>query len=92
MEENQIENRLKNGVKKLGGWCVKLLAQAITGWPDRTILLRGRVWFVELKAPGGRLSARQISVKAKLSRLGFVVRLLDTDEKVDAFLYEISTL
>lgn len=91
MLERSIERRLVNGVKKAGGLALKLLCPWFTGWPDRTVIMPGaRLWFVELKRPGGKTSARQGIVITWLRKMGFDVRVLDSPELVDDFLKELA--
>jgi hypothetical protein len=91
MRESSIEHRLKRTVEKLGGLALKWISPGCTGVPDRIVLLPGgRVYFVELKAPGGRLSARQIYIQAELSRLGFKTATLASPAAVDAFCSEVA--
>lgn len=86
MKESKIEGHLKTEVEKLGGLCIKFLATYFTGIPDRLVLIPGgRVFFVELKAPGKTTQGRQPYVIALLQKLGFNVLILDTVEKVNAF-------
>jgi len=59
MLERDLEEKVKKLVKKLNGVSFKLAFPGCTGAPDRLILLGGKVFFVELKRPGGKLSARQ---------------------------------
>ena len=62
-----------------------------TGVMDRIVLLPGgRVIFVELKQPGGRLSERQKWMADALARLGMDVRCLWNKEQVDKFLEEVT--
>ena len=50
MKESQIERRLVEGVKRLGGMCLKFVSPGTLGVPDRIIITaKGRVIFVELK-------------------------------------------
>ena len=57
MKESQIERRLVEGVKRLGGMCLKFVSPGTLGVPDRIIITaKGRVIFVELKAETGRLT------------------------------------
>jgi len=50
------------------------LQGTLAGAPDRILLLPGgRVWFVEFKAAGGRVSPRQVNVARRLNALGFLV-------------------
>lgn len=49
----------------------------------------GRIFFVELKAPTGRLSAVQEVVHHRLSSLGFTVVVLYSIDEVDAWVAQI---
>ena len=89
--EGAIEKRLSAKVREAGGWCVKLLPWIDTGLPDRLVLLPGRrVEFVELKAPKGGLRPSQKRVRRKLGKLGWEVRVVNSVNKVDAFIEEVS--
>lgn len=71
MLESEVEKRLTQGVKKLGGLCLKWVSPGYAGVPDRIVFLPGgRVYFVELKQDTGRLSPRQKVVHKKLKNLG----------------------
>ena len=90
MRESQIEARLSRGVKQAGGLGLKGVSPGCTGVMDRIVLLPGgRVIFVELKQPGGRLSERQKWMADALARLGMDVRCLWNKEQVDKFLEEV---
>lgn len=91
MRESQIEARLSREVKHAGGLCLKWVSPGCTGVMDRIVLLPGgRVIFVELKQPGGRLSERQKWMRDVLSGLGMDVRCLWSKEQVDEFLEEVT--
>lgn len=91
MRESPIEARLSRGVKQAGGLCLKWVSPGCTGVMDRIVLLPGgRVIFVELKQPGGRLSERQKWMRDVLSGLGMDVRCLWSKEQVDEFLEEVT--
>ena len=52
-KEKIIEQKLVREVKERGGICPKLTSPGFDGMPDRIVLLpRGRMAFVEVKAPG----------------------------------------
>ena len=87
MLEKDIEARLKRGVERAGGLCLKWVSPGCTGVMDRIVLLPGgRVVFVELKKPGGRLSERQKFMRDEMMRLGMRVETVWTVEQVDEFL------
>ena len=90
MLEKDIEARLRRGVERAGGLCLKWVSPGCTGVMDRIVLLPdGRVIFVELKKPGGRKSARQEWMAKRMKELGMQVLCLWTQEAVDDFLEEV---
>lgn len=54
------------------------------------ILPVNRVYFVELKRPGGRARDGQLREHVRLRAVGADVRVLDTIELVDAFFDEVT--
>lgn len=56
------------------------------GWPDFTALYGGRAACVELKAPGGRLSAEQEEVLSELAAASVPATVATTLEEAIAFL------
>lgn len=90
MLEKDIEARLKRGVEQAGGLCLKWVSPGCTGVMDRIVLLPGgKVIFVELKKPGGRLSERQKYMASKMTALGLDVRCLWTMEAVEYFVQDL---
>lgn len=85
MLERDIERRLRDGVRRMGGMCLKMVCPGFTGVPDRMILLRGGVLaFAELKRPGQRERQRQAFVQHQLRKLGFpIFSAVDSLERVD---------
>lgn len=74
MLESEVEKKLVQGVKKMGGLCLKWVSPGFAGVPDRIVILPGgTVFFVELKQDRGRLSPRQKVVHKKLKELGISV-------------------
>ena len=73
--EKEIERRLVNIVKGLGGKCLKWVCPGWQGVPDRIILLPGgRAIFVELKRPkGGVVAPMQTWWRDTLERMDFTV-------------------
>lgn len=83
MKESTIETYLVRHVKALRGLCLKIPAVHYVGIPDRLVLLpKGRVIFVELKAPGKTPTPKQLQVHRKLTELGFAVYTIDNKELI----------
>jgi hypothetical protein len=60
LTESEIEQKMKDAVKKRGGLFMKFVSPSTRGVPDRIVITPdGRVCFVELKKEGGRLSPIQ---------------------------------
>ena len=89
MLEKEIENRLERQIDAIGGLCWKWPATARAGVPDRIVVAHGRVVFVELKRPGGKLRPIQIAVHRLLRRAGADVRVIDSIEGVRSFVAEL---
>ena len=85
MLEKEIERHLCDGVRGMGGLCLKLVCPGFTGVPDRLILMPGGVIaFAELKAPGKVERQRQLFVQNRLRKMGFpVFSAVDSWAKVD---------
>jgi hypothetical protein len=64
---------------------LKWVSPSTSGVMDRIVFLPGgRVIFVEVKAPGKRLSRLQMHLADTLLALGADVRCVDSEEAVDA--------
>ena len=91
MREKQIEQRLVQAVKDMGGIAPKWVSPGMDGMPDRIILLPGgRIAFVEMKAPGGKLRPLQAARIERLRALGFRVYVIDDIDQIGGVLDEIS--
>jgi hypothetical protein len=91
--EKSLDKRLREQVKKLGGWSVKLQFTFVKGMPDRLLLFPGgRVAFAEVKTPGEKPSAAQRVIIKKLIKLGFDVYVVDSPEVINQIIreYEIN--
>lgn len=90
MREKDIEIHLRNEIKKIGGKAYKWESPGNAGVPDRIVFLpNGRLYFVELKAPGKQPTALQIAQHRKLEILGHKVYVLDSKEAVIGFIQEV---
>lgn len=75
----------------MGGIAHKFICPGMVGVPDRLILFpEGRIYFVELKAPGETLKPIQLKRKEQLESLGFKVYVIDSYEKIGLFLQEVA--
>ena len=92
MREKIIEQHLVKAVKNSGGIAPKLVCPGFDGVPDRLVLLpRGKIGFVEVKAPGKEPRPLQVARHGLLRRLGFKVYVLDNPEQIGGILDEIRT-
>jgi hypothetical protein len=90
MLEKNIEAHLVKRVKEIGGIAYKFVSPAHRGVADRVVCLpNGVVWFVELKAPGGRLSPLQKVFEDDMARLRQRYVCLWSNEQVDAWVNEL---
>lgn len=90
MLESRIERALVRGIKRAGGWAIKLVSPGNAGVPDRLVLLPGGlVIFVELKQDTGRLSPLQKEMHTRLRELGMQVRTLYGMDQVHQFVEEV---
>ncbi len=90
MKESQIERRLVEGVKRLGGMCLKFVSPGTLGVPDRIIITaKGRVIFVELKTETGRLTKTQRYVIGEMQKRGADARVVKGIDEVKELLAEI---
>jgi hypothetical protein len=87
MKESTIEKHLVAQVKALGGMAYKFTSPAHRGVADRVVCLPdGQTWFVELKAPGGRLSELQKIFAADMARMNQRYACLWSKEHVEEWL------
>jgi hypothetical protein len=84
--EKKIEQALLERVKTLNGTCEKFVSPGRRGVPDRIVTLPGgRIIFVELKSPTGRLSPSQIRDHERRIQMGCDVRVINNIEDINAF-------
>lgn len=67
--EKDLEQKLVREVKRIGGWALKFTSPGQAGVPDRILLFPGKVYFVELKAPGRTLRPLQEQVIRRMRNL-----------------------
>lgn len=90
MKEREVEQYLIRRVKEVGGEQRKFTSPGHKDVPDRIVVLDGRVYFVELKAPGKFLRPGQVREHAKLRTVGAHVFTIDSKEGVDYFIEKVT--
>lgn len=90
LREKEIEQKLRQSVKAMGGICPKFVSPGYAGMPDRLVLLPDGVCaFVELKAKGKKPRPVQLARHRLLKSLGFKVYVIDDVEQIGGVLDEI---
>ena len=90
MLEKNIEAYLVKNVRRIGGVAYKFVSPAHRGVADRVVCLPGGVvWFIELKAPDGRLSPLQKVFADEMTRMNQNYCVLWSKEDVDTWIREI---
>lgn len=85
MLEKDLEAKLTKRIKSLGGWPAKFVSPGMSGVPDRILLLPGgKMLFVEMKKPGQKLRPLQEKRKRDLEEMGFLVRVVDSNYKIES--------
>ena len=82
MLEKKIEQELIKYIKSKGGLCIKLNSSTMAGLPDRLVILKNKIIFIELKAPKQKPRKLQIVIINKLKNLGCDVRVIDNLEDI----------
>lgn len=78
MRESFVEKKLRLSAESFRGVAIKFVSPSLTGVPDRIVILpKGKICFVEIKAPRRKPSKMQRYVLRKLYRLGVRVAVVD---------------
>ena len=89
VREAKVERYLDNEVKQMGGLTRKWVSPGRDGVPDRIVVIRGRVMFVEVKTVDGRLSECQKREHIRLRDAGASVHTVYGKMDVDKLLEEM---
>lgn len=83
--ENKVEKYLDSEVKKLGGLTRKWVSPGRDGVPDRICIIKGEVWFVEVKTTDGVLTHVQDREHKRLRKCGANVTTVHGATEVNDF-------
>lgn len=90
MRERDIEKKLVNEIRKMGGEAFKWTSPGNDGVPDRIVMLPGgRLIFIELKADRGSLSPIQKVQIRRIQKLGQEVYVVRGMDGLEEFLKEV---
>jgi hypothetical protein len=89
VRENKVETYLDAEVTKLGGLTRKWVSPGRDGVPDRIVIHRGKVYFVEVKTVDGVESAPQYRERVRLTEAGALVGIVYGEAGVDAWIREV---
>ena len=92
MREKTIEQELKDQIELINGKCLKWVSPGTSGVPDRIVLYKGNIWFVELKSPTGYLSPLQEYWGRWLTKNKFNYRVISSKEQVKQFINDIQSI
>ena len=84
--EKEIESFFRDSIKKIGGRCLKWVSPGTSGVPDRIVLYKGKVYFVEVKRPGGKLTNLQQQFGNYLVTNGFNYFIIMSKYDVEFFI------
>ncbi len=89
MRESKLERQLVSRIERIEGLVFKFTSPGNAGVPDRLILINGKTYFAELKAPGQKLRPIQKHQKRKIEEQGIKVYVVDSRESLEAMINEI---
>lgn len=73
VRENKVETYFKDRIKALGGITRKWVSPGVDGVPDQIVIIKGNIFFVEVKTSDGKLSPEQIREHKRLRDNGATV-------------------
>lgn len=82
IKESDIESEFCRRVKAKGGLALKFTS-SVAGVPDRIVIIKGDVFFVELKAPRGCLRKVQKAMIRKMREAGAEVHVVRSFNQID---------
>lgn len=92
MLEKELEEKLRDAVKRQGGRAYKFTSPGNIGVPDRLVVFPdGKIGFIELKQTGKRPTKNQMLQMTRLAVMDYKVYLLDRSEDIKFILEDIQT-
>jgi len=87
--EAEVETYFKWRVARAGGKSYKWVSPGVRGVPDRIVIYKGDVFFVEIKTLKGKVSHHQKVVFEEIRKQGRCVFVVYGHRGVDDFLYSV---
>ena len=88
--EGALSDRLKRRISAAGGQYRKIEWSAHHGAPDLLIMINGRHFFIEMKAPGKKPERHQLHKHEIMRTIGGCdVRVIDSAEAVEEFIRDV---
>ena len=87
--EKDVEKRLHQKIKSIGGQSWKFVSINNRGVSDRIVLISGRCIFVELKRDGGKMSPLQKTFRDRVVEHGGEFALVEGFAGVDRFVEKL---
>lgn len=91
MKESVIEAYLRQTAVKNGYLCMKFISPSNNGVPDRLLIGKGHIFFVETKAPGKTPRKLQVKTIDRMRKHGAAVFVADTKDKIDMLFEKLQT-
>lgn len=89
--EFKVEDYLKKEVEAIGGKCYKWVSPGYDGVPDRIVIFKGCVVFVETKRPGKKPRKLQTLRLEELKKQGMCVSVADNKQDVNSIVAYLAT-
>lgn len=90
--ENKVERYLHEQIESIGGTTRKWVSPGVVGVPDRIVIIKGDVFFVEVKTDTGRVSVAQEREIERLRSYGALVHVVQGHGGVDQLMETVRGL
>lgn len=89
IREGSIERYLTKQVKDIDGLCYKWVCPGHVGVPDRIVLHKGSVYFIEVKTKSGRQTIKQINIMNNIIDQQHAIYIISSKDEVDDFIRSV---